>query len=132
MAWQKQGVGMGVLFYSRVDSHRSPGPVLVEPLVATPCPWALLLIFEGGAGRDGLKVHGRPGFKFGDSEVGTFPLGALGPGPFHSERPQPVSRGLCERRSSWLTRSVVPLCGIDAAITKSGIVHSDCGHHGDE
>lgn len=56
----------------------------------------LLLIFEGRVGQDVLKVcepHGRPGFKFVESEIGKFPLGALSPGPFLSERLQQLPGG---------------------------------------
>lgn len=47
-------------------------------------------------GQDVLKVrepHGRPGFKFVESEVGKFPLGALSPGLFLSERLQQLPGG---------------------------------------
>lgn len=47
-------------------------------------------------GQDVLKVHephGRPGFKFAESEVGKFPLEALSPGLFLSERLQQLPGG---------------------------------------
>lgn len=79
-----------------MESHKSPGPVLVEALIATAPPSAFLLIFEGGVGQGVLKVsepHGRPGLKSRESEVGKLPLGALSPALFLLGRLQQLPGG---------------------------------------
>lgn len=49
----------------------------------------------------------------------NIPSGGSWPRPVPFRKTSAVSRGLSECRSPRLTRSVVPLCGVDGAIAKS-------------